>query len=386
MNIGILTEPYDDVSYTSLLYLLDNGEPEILDTMIKETSIFVPNRFKIREGGHCFHFSYKPEDLDYCDVKIYIRSTSALSYPTQIKEIVDQYKNSVDKILFAQTSGEALTKSLLPAVTEAIEDPQVMFICSVFIPSLINHPRAIIDVNLNLFYFVDDFGYYYLNYYPYKDKNHLIGLYNRYDEYKSARTRMKEFFEEKTGCEIYKFKTSSRFFSEVSGAILGKWKWQQMHITSYTDYMTCVANLVFESRMGHAEDWSFTEKTIKSIVFQAADIFFIYSGTSVGMEHLHQRGFWFLNSEFYEPDNLVNDFNFPSEFCDDPKSMPIYRSVFKAIEYVQQLKNELGSNNAVYELLLEKYGDKLRANEAAFNHLMQNCEYRDKLLSFLTDK
>jgi hypothetical protein len=387
MNIGIISAQHDDVSCTALLYLAVNGATQVLETVIKQSEILAPRRFKIIDGDHTYHFSYSFEEIKYCDVKIHISSTDALiSDPYKIKSIITESENRFDKIIFAQTNGELLSPALLKIIIECIDHPKVMFICSHSVPELENHPKVIIDLNLNLFYFLNDFGFYYLNYYPYKDKSHLIGIYNRYDEYKSARHKIKQFLEEQIGCEIHKFQTGSPFFSDVSGSILGKWAWQQMHITSYTDYMTAVANIVFESAMGYNKYFSFTEKTLKSIIFQEADIFFIYFGTTEGLEYLHKRGFWFLNSEFFDKDNLDNDIQFPEELLGGDQSLPIYRSVYKSVEYLNKLKTELGTDNAVYEFLLSTYGDKLRSNTKAFKHLMSNCEYRDKLLNFITDK
>jgi hypothetical protein len=147
-----------------------------------------------------------------------------------------------------------------------------------------------------------------------------------------------------------------------------------VHISSYTDYNNCVANLIFESQYGILpEQDSLTEKTLKSIIFQQADIFFIHCGSVNEFEWLQSKGFWFLNTEFY--DTTESDTNAESS---------VYYSVIKTCKYLKELKDTLGTNDAVYRHLIEKYGHKLKFSTQALSNLLKNCEYKDKLINLIT--
>lgn len=382
MNIGVVTSPSvrDDI-LTPFLYPLTNGEIEMLDAFVTSSKIYHPNKFKIREGGHCYHFSKNLDDINYCDIKLMVIPVSSDAF-----HIIQKYENDIDYFIFSRQDDEAEHPTNMQYIKSLLERSNVIFIYPHGLHQPEN-PRCIVDYSINLYLHYHAFGFYYLNYYPNKEKQHLVGVYNRFDNYKPLRKKTIEYFRSKVDPEdIHIFKTETPYTSSISGQLLDRWSWQQMHISSYTDYNSAVANIVFETGAVVTERFLFSEKTVKSIAFQSADIFFIYMGISKGIEWLHEKGFWFLNSEFYDTegddfdyDNLGRLTIFKSEF-------PLMRSVQRSVNYLKTLKEELKTNNAVHAFLVEKYRDKLDANEQAFKKLLTNCEYKEKLLNLITKK
>jgi hypothetical protein len=271
-------------------------------------------------------------------------------------------------------------------IKQLLENPKTIFI---YAHDLLEapHERCIVDYAINFYLFYHSHGYYYLNYYPNKEKQRLVGVYNRFDQYKPLRRRMINHFRTKVDSEedIHVFNADTPFTSALSCRLIDRWAWQHMHIASYTDYNSTVANILFETAQFVHPNFVFSEKTVKSLIFQEADIFFIYVGVSKGIEWLHEKGFWFLNSEFYDKDD--------TDFDKDLKrvtffnsELPLIRSAEKTIEYLKTLKQELKTDSAVHAFLVEKYRDRLNSNRETFKKMLTNCEYKDRLLSLITNK
>ena len=379
MNVGLFYRGWGDPAVAAFLYPLTNGAVELLDGFGDETRHHWPESFKITDGDHCFHFSRNRDELNYCDVRLALGSADRVA-----KEDLD-VANEFDWFVLAKTDGEA--GSNIPHEEFLNRYPNMILISSHLVPGLENHPRMIVDRAINLFYFYNVFGFYWLNYYPTKEKQNLIGVYNRYSTYKSYRTKLLDLMTEYSGQPYHCFGTQKNWYTELTGKVFDKWFWQQMHMTSYTDYNTCAVNVVFESATGSIREDLVNEKTLKAIIFQKAKIFFIHFGTYQQLDWLHSKGFWFLNSEFYNPDTIGYPHHFPAAYgLHDPKSRPLVHSVCDTFKFLKKLKDELGTDTAVYNFLLEKYGHKLEQTSNAFERLLTECEYKDRLWNMITIK
>lgn len=369
MNIGIMYA--GDAQISGLLYPITNGNVEILHSTISQSSIEKISKFKIYDREHIFHFSNNFDDLQNADIKV---AVFQYEYFEQAQRLVEQFTDLVDKIIITRTNGESLPEHEFHHVYKTLSNPKVFWISSAALGNTQND-RIIIDIFINLYYFYNGFGFYYLNYYPSEKKEKFIGTYNRHVNYKPERYDLIKHFRENIVDDIEIFDVEESFYTNVGGNILDRWNWQQMHITSYLDYNTTVANILFDTATdGPSKNNTFilNEKILKGIIFQKANIFFIYLGTIEAMNWAIQKGFWFLNQEFY----------------DSSKATPgdVIKSAIKTIEFLKNLKEELKTNDAVYKFLLDKYKHKLEQSVNSFNHLLNNCEYKEQLIKLLTEK
>ena len=68
-------------------------------------------------------------------------------------------------------------------------------------------------------------------------------------------------------------------------------------------------------------------------------------------------------------------------------SLHIFNTKYKTTKNeLKKLKDELGTDTAVYNFLLEKYGHKLEQTSNAFERLLTECEYKDRLWNMITTK
>lgn len=226
--------------------------------------------------------------------------------------------------------------------------------------------------NLNFFYYY--YGYNYLNYYKFNtNKNNLVGMYFkeggkswRDDMFKVVKKSLKDDFNTYISKD-YNPKKLFEPYSEITFNL-----WGTNHINSYIDYKTSTCNLVFETLQKDANNEVgnkmygrryITEKTLKTILFSEENIFFIWYGPEDIYKYLTNIGIWFLNSEYYVD-------------C-------IENSVYKTIDELKKMKEELADNNLVYESLLEKYGSKLENNVHIFNSLLEEYYKKDDIINFI---
>ena len=237
---------------------------------------------------------------------------------------------------------------------------------------------------LNLIYSYYQYGF---DFYPYKQldvkKQNLIGMYLK-KNYKAPRDKMyndikSEFINKEIDgelLEIYKEYPRPNFFTKFN--CLHSPTWDSMcHITSYLDYLTSVCAFAFETT--NFEEFIFpyqsmnrqyiTEKTLKAILYSKMDIPFIMDMNPINFIELHEMGFWFLNSEFFD----FSKTKFIDELSENMKN-----SIFKSIEYVLELYKTNEYNLDKTHLQLKKlYGDKMQSNYNLFMGYISkpyNCE------------
>lgn len=243
---------------------------------------------------------------------------------------------------------------------------------------------------LNLIYSYYQYGF---DFYPYNKldvkKQNLIGMYLK-KNYKLSRDKMyndiqTEFINKNIDTnllEIYKESERPDFFTKFNCLHTPAWD-SRCHTTSYLDYITSVCAYTFETT--NFEEFIFpyqslnrqyiTEKTLKAILYSKMDIPFIMDMNPTNFLELHEMGFWFLNSEFF-------DFS-KTKFIDEA-SENMKNSIFKSIEYILELyKNNNSDLDKTHSELRLLYGDKMQNNYNLFMEYLvkpYNCE---KLIKFI---
>jgi hypothetical protein len=243
---------------------------------------------------------------------------------------------------------------------------------------------------LNLIYSYYQYGF---DFYPYNkldvSKQNLIGMYLR-KNYKVPRDKMYddiklEFIDKGVDIdllEIYKESPRPNFFTKFNCLHTPTWD-IRCHTTSYLDYITSVCAFAFET--SNFEEFIFpyqsmnrqyiTEKTLKAILYSKMDIPFIMDMNPINFLELHEMGFWFLNTEFFD----FSKTNFIDELSENMKN-----SIFKSIEYVLELykTNENNLDNA--HLQIKKlYSDKMQSNYNLFMRYLTKPYNSEKLLKFI---
>ena len=243
---------------------------------------------------------------------------------------------------------------------------------------------------LNLIYSYYQYGF---DFYPYNKldvkKQNLIGMYLK-KNYKVSRDKMHNDIQSKfinknvdrKLLEIYKESKRPDFFTKFNCLHTPAWD-IKCHTTSYLDYITSVCAFGFETT--NFEEFIFpyqslnrqyiTEKTLKAILYSKMDIPFIMDMNPFNFVELHEMGFWFLNSEFF-------DFT-KTKFIDEV-SQNMKNSIFKSIEYILELyktnDSDLDKTHSELKLL---YSDKMQNNYNLFMEYLvkpYNCE---KLIKFI---
>jgi hypothetical protein len=253
-----------------------------------------------------------------------------------------------------------------------------------------NNPNFYYEPFLNLIYSYYQYGF---DFYPYNKldvkKQNLIGMYLK-KNYKVSRDKMHSNIESKfinknvdsSLLEIYKESPKPDFFTKFNCLHTPTWD-SKCHTTSYLDYITSVCAFAFETT--NFEEFIFpyqslnrqyiTEKTLKAILYSKMDIPFIMDMNPINFIELHEMGFWFLNSEFFD----FSTTKFIDELSENMKN-----SIFKSIEYILELYkvNEYDLDKTHSELKL-LYGDKMQNNYNLFMEYLDkpyNCE---KLIKFI---
>ena len=358
-----------------LLWALNDA---VVNADFKHNGIFGKDNlgkvFELTINDTCFRFANRIEDLVDCDKKIKlvwndIYPDTHLNYDKQICFTNDIIRNQFtdDQIKKYLDEGNILL---------SISDSNVSW-----------HRNFIFNPLLPLISLYYDLGLFYINYHQApKNFKQLLGIYHRSVHIGGSPHGRRNFIFDKIKEQLkedfvsYSRPTSDYINLLESYKYFGKWFTN--HNVAYTDYATSVCNIVYETFDSINTNVSdnrmlLTEKTVKSIIFCEENIFFIWYGPEKFYKELSSYGFWFLNSEFY------NEFNQVS--TDDQhgwkQNTVMVQSVFDAVNYLQNLKTTLGSNEAVYNTLMEKYGHNLKENVRLFKQLEQNCPVTGRLVN-----
>lgn len=238
------------------------------------------------------------------------------------------------------------------------------------------HENYICNFGFNLHALYHSLGYEFLNLYPQSDdKEHLLGLYYSPTHISGRKLKIRDrafdIVTDVLGDKVHVYERKKSKFSDVIASYNYMGAWENIHISSYTDYATSVCNLIYETN-GVTEDGvpqreHMTEKTMKALLFSKINMFTIWLGSVKQYKYLVDNGFWMLNFEFID------------------EEVDLLKSVELTARYLAQLHNELGSNKAVYKFLVEKYGDKLIQNTTNLQALLEHCpeEITNNVLRFI---
>ena len=243
---------------------------------------------------------------------------------------------------------------------------------------------------LNLIYSYYQYGF---DFYPYNKldvkKQNLIGMYLK-KNYKVSRDKTYNDIQSKfinknidtDLLQIYKESKRPDFFTKFNCLHTPAWD-SKCHTTSYLDYITSVCAFAFETT--NFEEFIFpyqsfnrqyiTEKTLKAILYSKMDIPFIMDMNPINFIELHEMGFWFLNSEFFD----FSKTKFIDELSENMKN-----SIFKSIEYILELyKNNNSDLDKTHSELKLLYSDKMQNNYNLFMEYLVKPYNYEKLIKFI---
>lgn len=354
MNIGLQYNIYNDIAI--ILYALQHDDI-ILDDY---QSIL----FKIKCGEDTYCFSRLYNDIVHCDKKIL--TVNNLNNALTKREV------HYDKIVLSQTQDDFFVP--VEVVNVFLQKGNVCLSANLIhgVDSY-EHENFLYDPILNLVVIYYLFGYQFLNYHKFDKKDHLLGVYKQKLHIDGTPRGWRDYMfnEVKTilGDDFFTYPKKEYIIRELIEPPYRCNLWSEVKMSGYTDYTTSVCNLVFETDGPYAPASHISEKTLKAIIFCEENIFFILCCPTYNFKKLHETGFWFLNSEFYDftVDNLEEMAN----------------SIVKATTFLKELKVTLVSNKLVHQHLLGLYGHKLQHNVTTFSNLLNNCKNTDKILELV---
>ncbi len=254
-----------------------------------------------------------------------------------------------------------------------------------------NHNNLYYEPFLNLLYFYYIYGFDFLSYKYLKiNKDNLIGLYlkknykpERDSLYNEIKNKFVEFGVDSNLLEIYDTIANKPTFLTDLLTIHNSVGWEKNHYSTYTDYLASVCAFLFETTNHKTFGWPsnsknrqyITEKTLKAILFSKLNIPFITDMNPYNFLELHNMGFWFMNTEFFD----FNKVNSDDEISDNFKN-----SINKSIEHVLNLyKNNNSDLNKTRDELERLYSDKMQNNFNQFMQYLERPKNNDKLIEFI---
>jgi hypothetical protein len=253
------------------------------------------------------------------------------------------------------------------------------------------HKNLYYEPFLNLLYFYYIYGFDFLSYKYLKiDKDNLIGLYLKKNYkperdvlYSEIKNRFIESDIDSKLLEIYDTTgTKPTFLTELI-TIHNQIGWEKNHYSTYTDYLASVCAFLFETTNHKTFGWPsdsknrqyITEKTLKAILFSKLNIPFITDMNPYNFLELHNMGFWFMNTEFFDFNKIHSD----DEISDNFKN-----SIDKSIEHVLNLYKKNDSDlNKTRDELERLYSDKMQNNFNQFMQYLERPKNNDKLIEFI---
>jgi hypothetical protein len=339
--------------------------------------MFSDNEFHSENDSDTFSFSYKNDEyifskkdevIEKCDYKIYLFHTF-----TEWKKF-----KGYDKLIQTQlvenyhiTNSELI--EYLDAGNISLSSASISF----------EHPNFYYDPIFNLIFFYYHYGYNFLNYYKFDNKENLLGIYHKPDNginvNKGHRNYLFSQIKNELVNEFIAYPSNEYNHKLLLQPYATFGHWGNNHITSYIDFTTSVCNVIFETLHSNGNDEEpnskmhgrqyITEKTLKSICFSEENIFFIWYGPSKLFKHLIKLGFWFLNCEFY-----------------DETKTTLEQSVIDTSIYLKELKEKIGNNKVVHGYLMNLYGVKLQQNVSVFKKLLNNYNNKDIVLNLIKNE
>ena len=205
--------------------------------------------------------------------------------------------------------------------------------------------------------------------------------------YKSLRdelySEVEQMFQQKELLEIYTVESRPDFLANLK-LLHVPTRWAKNDVVSYLDYITSVCGFVFETSNYSEFNWPcgsinrhyITEKTLKAIMYSKLNIPFIIDMNPYIFVELNKLGFWFLNTEF---------FNFEQINSDEDISQNMKSSIFKSTEFILELYNKTKCLQQTHSKLTELFSEKMQNNFYNFKNYLKNPKNNEKLLNFILD-
>ena len=386
-------------------YQVKRGYSEIGDSNLTKYPIknWCEDKFQSLENlEKHYKFSYNGIEIDYKIVDF--RHGDTESYETFAKE--QKQNEGYDKVFvfirkmfennFNWNEWDFKDKSILEVIylnlIETFHDTdknmkQFLKNYKIISSSQFNYPdkNFYYDPILNLLYFYYNFG---LDFLPFKTldvkKTNLLGTYLR-KNYKPLRdtlySEIERLFPQKELIEIYDVEPRPNFITNLK-LLNNPLKWDHNHITSYLDYITSVCAIVFETSNHSEFNWPcdsinrqyITEKTLKAILYSKMNIPFIMDMNPYDFIELNKRGFWFLNTEFFDFDNISSE---------EVLAQNMKNSIFKSVEYVLNIYEHNQNLQQTHYELTKLFSEKMQNNFNIFMKYLTNPLNSSKLLDFI---
>lgn len=243
------------------------------------------------------------------------------------------------------------------------------------------HPNFVQENAFHFYHLYNFLGFRFLNYNQSFNKTNLVGVYYK-DTHISGRplkNRTKLFNNVKDILQdnLVAYSMPETKLSELLVEFnQGFGLWEKIHTPSYTDYMTSVCSIIFETNSvtddNPAPREHITEKTLKALLFSQAKIFSLLFCSPKQYKYLVDNGFWLLNFEFIDDSKDITE-------------QTIMDSIVKACEFVNSLYNDSGSLEEAYFQLLAIYEHKLEKNSELITNLLNTCpaDAKKRVLDFI---
>lgn len=237
----------------------------------------------------------------------------------------------------------------------------------------LNRQQVWVAPEFNLYYAYYTLGFFWLNYTKIP-KQTLIGAYAGQDyRYKPWRWNLLQALKSHFDITFLTHRTTAPIYQDLN--------YQRNYIAGYTDYATTVASVIMETITGREDHLYFSEKTLKSILFQQAGTDFIYVHSDRAMQWLTDRGFSYLNCNYW---NRKADLQLQDHMLITPRQFVRSRSyqsaVISGLELCEQERQAKGDLEALRHYLDCQRPNRRDQNYRALNHLLQHCEYSSWLL------
>lgn len=355
ITYGFLYQPkqFNDVS--GLLYVFQDYELERIDN----------TTFQFKNKDEVFLFSANEDDLQKC------KTVFKLEHNIRV-EFADK------KNIIVSTPSEPVPTSVMDdVITQFLENNLLMTGSEINLPP---HRNLIKEYGFHFYHLYNWIGFRFLNYHQVFNKTNLVGVYYK-DTHISGRVlenRTKLFNEVKDILQdnLVAYSTPETKIPELLVEYnKGFGMWERIHTPTYTDYMTSVCSIIFETNSITGDKICarehITEKTLKAILFSKANIFSLLFCSPKQYKYLVDNEFWMLNFEFIESEDVTE--------------LTIMDSIVKACEFVNSLYIESGSLEEVYFQLLAIYEHKLEKNSRLIDNLLNTCpaDTKQRVLDFI---
>lgn len=390
----IVNRGYDiiknDRPYNSPVFNWSEGKEELLENI---------------EGHYKFNFS--GVDIDYKILKnIGYGNTNHIF--TVAKEQIEKF--GYEKVYFFVrvffvknfdiSQHESPDKNILEIiylnVNESFHDTDERILCflknnKVISSASFGHSSANLyyEPFLNLLYFYYIYGFDFLSYKYFEvKKDNLIGMYLK-KNYKPQRDSLyneikTQFSDINTSLlSIYDTTVDKPTYLSNLITIHTPSGWEKNHYATYTDYISSVCAFIFETlnyNNFHGPENSknrhyITEKTLKAILFSKLNIPFIVDMNPYNFIILNNMGFWFLNTEFFDFNEVNSEFEIQKNYKN---------SITKSVEYIINSYKESGYDlNKTHEMLKNIYGHKMQNNYNQFIKYLESPKNNDNLIKFI---